>query len=117
MVSLVTRFGSWFMKLNIFENGATDIEVIQEQQWSTKLFVFLFLTLTIVFAIYGGLDKQTKQITVYNPTHNTFQYLQQKYPNTLKCPCANIAITFGSFMQLEPIFHQVVFYIDLVRTT
>lgn len=107
--SLTTRFGLWFTKLNIFESGATNVEVIQQERWSTRFFIVLFLTLIVVFAIYGGLDKQAVQVTVYSPSHSTFQSLQQKYPDTLKCACTNIAIALRSFMQIEPIFHQVFF--------
>lgn len=114
-VSLITRFGLWFSKLNIFESGTTDIEIIRQERWSTKLFIAVFLILTIVFTVYGSLDKQTTQVTVYGPSFDTFLSLQQKYPTTLNCPCANVAITFGSFTQIEPSFHQVLLYTDLVR--
>lgn len=108
-LSLATRFGLWFMKLNIFESSSTDLEIIQRERRSTKIFIVLFFILIIVFAIYGGVGKQIVQVTVYNPSHDAFQSLYRKYQATLKCPCTNIAIPYGSFMQIQPIFHQVLF--------
>lgn len=104
---LVDHLKLWFKELNIFESDATDVEIVRQERWSTRVYMVLFFILVIVFFIYGGLGRQIIEVTVSNPSHNTFQSLQQKYPNTLKCPCTNIAIQYQSFIQIQPIFHQV----------
>lgn len=115
-LSLATRVGLWFKQLNIFENGVTDAKVVRQQRWSTRLYMVLFITLVIVFAARGGTEKQIIEVAVSDPSYDTFQSLQKKYPNTLKCPCTNIAVEYQSFIQIQPIFHQVLLLIATLLT-
>jgi hypothetical protein len=45
--------------------------------------------------------------TVLSPSIVTFEKLHAIYSNTLSCTCQQIAIPYGSFVTIKPIFHQV----------
>ena len=46
-------------------------------------------------------------ITEPNPSLFTYKYLQDLYPNTLKCPCSNMTIPYSAVISLTARLHQV----------
>ncbi len=116
LLLLFSRIQRWLVELNLFESGSTEIEIIRQERWSSRVNIVLLLTILSGLAIYTGLVYQTTHITVKNPSYDTFTSLQLKYSATLQCPCSNIAIKFNTFTQLQPSYHQVmslVFYLLL----
>jgi hypothetical protein len=112
MLLLLSRIRRWFVELNLFESGSTEIEVIRYERWSSRINIVLLLTILGGIAIYTGLDKQTAHITVKNPSYDTFLSLQLKYSDALQCRCSNIGIKYNAFVQLQPSYHQVISFID-----
>ena len=94
-------------ELNLFESGSTEIEVIQQERWSSRIHIVLLSVILISIAIYTGLQQQITHTTVKNPSYETFLSLQQKYSSTLKCPCSKIAIKYETFLHHQPSYHQV----------
>ena len=105
---LFTRSQRWLTEFNLYDTGSTEIEVIQQERWSTRVHIVLLLTIICSLAIYTALDYHTTYITMKNPSYDTFMFLQQKFAVTLKCPCSNIAIKYEAFTQLQPSYHQVI---------
>ncbi len=113
LLLLLSRIERWLVELNLFESGSTEIEIIRQERWSSRVNIVLLLTILSGLATYTGLVYQTTHITVKNPSYDTFTSLQLKYSATLQCPCSNIAIKYKTFVQLQPSYHQVmslVFY-------
>lgn len=108
--TLVHRFGTWLREGNIFENGTDNIEIVKEQRWSTRLFLILFIAMGVTFVVLGGLERHTSSVIINNPSHESFLLLQQKYPDTFKCPCSQVSIEYEKFLSVWSIFHQV-FYL------
>ena len=104
---MVIRFVQWLRGLNLFPTGATNADTVQNERWSTRLYIICFLTLLVVFLIFGGLEKQIIIVNVNNPSYANFQELQEEYSDSLKCPCTKVAIQYDTFLQVQPIFHQV----------
>jgi len=60
-----------------------------------------------VLAIYISQEDVTETNTITKPNFDEFHKHIQRYPDTLNCPCENIAIMQSTFISLYPDFHQV----------
>jgi hypothetical protein len=107
--SLLARVRRWFFGLNVFESGSSDIGVVRHERWSSRVYIVLLFVILYALVMYTGLESQTSRVTVTNPLYATFESLQLSYPDTLMCPCSNIAIEYQAFVQLQPSYHQVFF--------
>jgi hypothetical protein len=74
---------------------------------STRFYIVLFIICILVLGFFNGLATVTVQETVLSPSIVTFEKLHAIYSNTLSCTCQQIAIPYGSFATVQPIFHQV----------
>ena len=97
----------FLVNLNLFQTRLANAQEIRRQILTTRLFLILFAVLIIILVTYTSLSVQTKIIIVQQPSLATFEKLQQRYSNTLKCPCKRISIPYGSFLRIVPSFHQV----------
>ena len=107
MEALWSRARHWLLDLNLFTSGSNDTEILQEERWSTRLYLILMLVSLLVLVSYTALGARIVNETVENPSHTVFEKLQQTYSRTLKCPCSQISIEYQAFFQLKPIFHQI----------
>ena len=112
MARRVVRMGLWLRDLNLFQSGIQSADVIRNERWSTRILFISFVTLLVSFLVFGGLEKQTIIVNIENPSFATFQSLQKDYSDTLKCPCSRVAVTYETFIQVEPVFHQVITFIE-----
>ena len=94
---------------NLFSSypSSTNDYDIQNELLSTRVFLLLLILCIAVLGIYTSQENITETITVNEPNFNRFRALIQAYPNTLKCPCENIAITQNTFISLHPDFHHL----------
>lgn len=61
-----------------------------------------------VLLIYNTMMESTTTIDVKDPTEQIYQSLQKlKDISSLECPCANVSILFGSFVQVNASIHEV----------
>ncbi|CAF1291551.1 unnamed protein product [Rotaria sp. Silwood1] len=57
--------------------------------------------------IYAGSLPRTKIIKTFRPSENEFKRLYDKFSNTLKCPCSQVAIQYSYFTNIDVKFHEV----------
>jgi hypothetical protein len=106
MESVFTRFRRRIIGFNAFQSGSSEVETVQQELWSTRLYLTLLFIALMVLVIYTAFGIQTVHVVVNDPSVTTYEALQLKY-ETLKCPCSQIAVNYGSFIQIEPIYHSV----------
>ena len=95
------------IELNLFESGLNNVDIVQRERWSTRLYLFLLIIGLVILVAYTGSGLETIHVTVQDPALSKFETLQLSYPNTLKCPCSEIAIKYGRFVQMKSVYHQV----------
>ena len=93
---------------NIFASGSTDRKVVKVERWSSRTYLVLLSVTLIALTLYTAFTRQTTTVEVKNPSYITFQLLQEKYPNTLRCPCSNTGVKYSTFAQMHARFHQVI---------
>ena len=107
MLPLLSHIERWLADLNLFESGSTAVDVTRQERWTTRIHIILLAASVLGLAIYTGFEYEMTYVTITNPSYETFKFLESLYPNTLRCPCANIAIKYETFLELQPTYHQV----------
>jgi hypothetical protein len=99
----------YLKNLNLFSSipPSTDHYELKTQTISTWLFIVsLALSMTILL-VYTSAVTVTKTLTIKAPTLNQYTELYIKYPETLICPCTQIAINYDKFLHINYTLHQV----------
>jgi hypothetical protein len=86
---------------------ANDEYELQNERISTRIFVVMLIVSILIIFSYTAQVNITQTIEVKYPSYELFQSLSIRYPQTLRCPCNNVAISHGSFIFLQPEFHQL----------
>ena len=115
--SLLNRIRVAVVNLNLFESQAPRTPtIISRELFRTRLFLLLLITSSIAAAFYTSLVVQSQLVTVAHPSFATYQQLYKNYADTLKCPCSQQSISYGSFLNVTFILHQVCSS-DLISST
>lgn len=108
MSNLLNKLRLAIVELNLFKSGLNQIEIIRRERWSTRAYIILLIITLLVLIIYTALGIETVHVIVSKPSLETYQELSLKYFQTLKCPCSQIAVKYGQFINIQPIYHQVI---------
>jgi hypothetical protein len=76
-------------------------------QWSTRLFIILFIIGLSVLALYNIVKPQVQTKNFHKPSLNVYNHLKDDYEDKLECSCSSIASPYKKFVKIEPMFHQV----------
>ncbi|CAF1442062.1 unnamed protein product [Adineta ricciae] len=76
-------------------------------QWSTRLYIILFITGLVILSLYTIIRPESQTKIFYEPSFARYNHLVEKYRNQLKCFCSSIASKHNEFVILEPQFHQI----------
>lgn len=104
---LYNRILEKFSSLNLFDSRSSDPTIIRREIYSTRLLIMLLIISVFILTLYTSVSVQTKSETVKWPSQSVYEHLLKRYPSTLQCPCANISILHGKFMDIIPFMHQV----------
>ena len=66
----------------------------------------LLITFLAIFNVYFGLTDVSQIISIKTPSIDTYWSLVLQHPS-LACPCQNIDLLHGKFIQVTPVYHQV----------
>ncbi|CAF4257130.1 unnamed protein product, partial [Rotaria sp. Silwood2] len=94
-------------KLNLFDTQISDPNGIHREILTTRLFLILLATSAIILTLYTYISVQISTGVVPSPTQVVYRSLEEKYPDTLKCPCEKISTPYKTFVQTVPLMHQV----------
>ena len=109
MITFIQRSKTRLRQLNLFENekrvAAADI---QRQRRTTHVYLVIFSIALSILVIYNALNYVTETFTISQPSFKQYVELQKTYGSAaLNCPCAQVSITFSSFIDYECSFHPV----------
>ncbi|CAF1041734.1 unnamed protein product [Adineta steineri] len=107
---------NWFLefktkikRINLFKDiDKTNEEDIKNQKISTIIFLILFTISIVALFLYSALTPLTKTVVVEKPSLSDYQQLEEKYSNTLLCPCTSVSNEYNKFISsFTPTFNQV----------
>ncbi|UJR19443.1 hypothetical protein I4U23_022573 [Adineta vaga] len=97
--SWFSQFKTKIKNINLFEDvEKVNEEDIKNQKISTIIFLILFILSTIGFFLYASLTPITKTVIIKQPTLSDYKQLEQKYPNSLVCPCNSVSNVYNKFI-------------------
>lgn len=109
-ITIVKQMLLTLRRFNLFVDGRKrdeqDGEVLRDQILSTRVYLVL-MTIMLVIALFILFTEMTIQVTVDNPSFETYKYLETIFSDTLSCPCDQIAVLYSSFISIETTYHQV----------
>lgn len=73
----------------------------------TKIYAFTTFLVLIILLFYTSINEISNTYIVHNITQAKFEYLNEKYPNKVWCPCKTYSMRYDSFMSVNVRFHQV----------
>ncbi|UJR17988.1 hypothetical protein I4U23_004889 [Adineta vaga] len=101
------RLKKWISELNLFEKSSSNEQTLGRERFATRIFLISFLCLLIIISIISSLILHTVNKSESSPYLSRFEYLLNKYPKALNCPCSKIGITYSTFVTINVEFHQV----------
>ncbi|CAF1392182.1 unnamed protein product [Adineta steineri] len=105
---LLIKLWQAIISLNLFEKEThrTPINIYREQLL-TRFFIFFIVSLSIAAGVYTYAVQQNQEITILNPSLDTYEQLYKDHPTTLYCPCSEISILNQVFLNVTFELHQV----------
>ncbi|UJR12169.1 hypothetical protein I4U23_016346 [Adineta vaga] len=104
---LMEQIVNFIKKVNIYHSQSNDEHIKQNEMLSTRVYFIALPILLSMFCVYLSLDRQTKIITIDNPTQNQYEQLTNNSFDNLECPCSHISIKYNKFISLQPTYHQI----------
>ena len=102
--------GQSLKTLNLYLSTDEDTpEERQDQIISTRLFFVMFIISLVTLVGYASFTLQQTIVQIDYPSQTTFEKLQDKYSDTLLCPCTQTTVQLEEFVQTDVSFHQVSF--------
>ncbi|UJR18688.1 hypothetical protein I4U23_005595 [Adineta vaga] len=100
------------INLNIFSprdfDGRIDrITAKNLGQWSTRLYIILFIIGLIILTFYTIIRPEPQTKMFDKVSFDRYNHLIEKYGNELKCYCSSISSRHNEFVILQPQIHQI----------
>lgn len=97
------------LNLNLFDSpeSHSDASQLRIALISTRIYIILLALITLNLITYTSLIVQTQTVTISKPSQTVHTTLQEKYRNSLSCPCGNIAIDYTDLVDISIKYHPV----------
>ncbi|CAF4906367.1 unnamed protein product [Rotaria sp. Silwood1] len=107
-ISYRIRIQEYIRTLNLFQTESSTNDTRRQEILSTRLYLGLVIGFTMILFLYTGLIERTTTIMVPTPSISTYVSLQERYSDTLQCPCSTISIPYQEFIiYLNATFHPI----------
>ncbi|CAF3670536.1 unnamed protein product, partial [Adineta steineri] len=107
-VSLFVKIKMFLLNLNIFSDPDKNSEWdLYGQRLSTRFFIISIIIAFSILILYASTYSVTKTITINKPSIDVYYTLQDKYPQTLTCPCSSTTNEHSQFITFQPTLHPV----------
>ena len=97
------------IELNNFKHYPTTDQQTRHERNATRLYLILLFSSITILTIYNLSQRSIQSKTIYNPTESEYLQLEYLYPRTLSCPCTTISMSYSTFIELLPYYHQLCF--------
>jgi hypothetical protein len=96
------------VSLNLFEGQGphTPTSVLRERI-ATRLFMLLLIVGSTAFVIYSFFSVTNRIVTVTQPPLASYEQLYRDHADTLQCPCSQLSVPNGAFLNVTFILQQV----------
>ena len=103
----VDRLWQYFLQVNLYKKASSTEETVAHERILTRIYLVLLCCLLLAIGITSASIVHTVRRTETTPSAARFQYLDQRYHDTLQCPCSKGGIAYKTFLFTDAKFHQV----------
>lgn len=109
MITVRRQFQTKILQFNLFKPSNTNVDPFEQTTSiiTTRIYVLLLCITVTILVFFTALQTQVHSVTIDKPSQTVYEDLYNNYPNTLQCPCAQIAVHYNSFLSLSPTYHPV----------
>ncbi|CAF1618923.1 unnamed protein product [Adineta ricciae] len=106
-MTLISSIYEYFVKLNFFDTETDDAHEKRNEILSTRMYIIALTIILSLFLLYLSLTSQSTLITISQPTKEQFQQLELKHSTSLKCPCKELLIPYGDFINIRVKYNEI----------
>ncbi|CAF4019825.1 unnamed protein product [Adineta steineri] len=107
-ISLFVKIKMFLLNLNFFSDPDKNNDWhLYGQRLSTRFFIISIIIAFSILIVYGSTYSVTKTIIINKPSVDVYYTLQNKYPQTLTCPCSSTTNEHSQFISFQPTQHPV----------
>ncbi|CAF0795480.1 unnamed protein product [Adineta steineri] len=107
-ISLFVTIKMFLLNVNFFSDSDENSEWhLYGQRLSTRFFIISQIIAFFILILYASTYSVTKTITINRPSIDVYFTLQDKYSQTLTCPCSSTANEHSQFISFQPTLHPV----------
>jgi hypothetical protein len=103
--SLVGSLKTYATKLNLFNTGSQNEQILENERRSTRLYLILLVTSMVLFTFYYCGTSVITMVVVEFPDFSSYSTLV--HHSSLRCLCSKLAVKYEQFVQVEPTYHEV----------
>ncbi|CAF4288695.1 unnamed protein product, partial [Adineta steineri] len=106
--SLFVKIKMSLFRLNFFSDPDKNSEWhLHGQRLSTRFFIISIIIAFFILILYASTYSITKTDSINKPSIDVYFTLQDKYPQTLICPCSSTTNEHSQFISFQPTLHPV----------
>ncbi|CAF1116554.1 unnamed protein product [Adineta ricciae] len=76
-------------------------------QWASRLYVLVLIIGIGILSLQTLIQPETLTKTFARPSLEMYTHLLQEHGDLVHCPCSITSSTYGKYIKIEPIFHQI----------
>ncbi|CAF4171623.1 unnamed protein product, partial [Adineta steineri] len=76
-------------------------------QLASRLYILLLIIGFVILSLQTLVQPEVLTKTYTKPSLETYEYLLENHGDTVHCPCSITSSTYGKYIKIEAIFHQV----------
>ena len=109
MIAIARWIKQQALSWNLFDSPESREDAVQLRIAivSTRFYTSLLTLVIINLITYTSLAALTETITIEKPSQIAYTVLHEKYPDSLSCPCKNIAIRYEDFIKISIRYHPI----------
>ena len=101
------RLWQYCLRVNLYKKPSSIEETLAHERILTRIYLALLCYLLLGIGITSASVIHTVHKTDNDPSTRRFQYLIERYPDTLHCPCSKSGIAYKKFLFADAKFHAV----------
>jgi len=93
--------------LNLFDSESDEIDIIQRERFSTRVYLVILLISISTITTYLILLREMATHIISKPSQSQYEEFVTSDLNALQCPCSYMSVPHSQFITIKTSFHQV----------
>ena len=105
MASIIVFFKSHLLRLNLFDSGSENVQTLQKERRSTRLYLLVLILSITILTFYYAITPFNQTIIIKSPSFA--EYSMVIHQTALQCPCSKVSVKYEQFLRIKPVYHEL----------